>query len=91
MDLDELPEQQHVVHSHASVTRRQQVFGYSHEELRMIVSPMANTGAEPIGSMGSDTPVAVLSDRPPAAVRLLQRSCSRRSPTRRWTRSARSW
>ena len=64
VDLDELPEQQHVVHSHASVTRRQQVFGYSHEELRMIVSPMANTGAEPIGSMGSDTPVAVLSDRP---------------------------
>ncbi len=64
VDLDELPEQQHVVHSHASVTRRQQVFGYSHEELKMIVAPMANTGAEPIGSMGSDTPVAVLSDRP---------------------------
>ncbi|MCW5951931.1 MAG: glutamate synthase large subunit, partial [Propionibacteriaceae bacterium] len=64
VDLDELPERQHVVHSHASVTRRQQVFGYSHEELQMIVAPMANTGAEPIGSMGSDTPVAVLSDRP---------------------------
>jgi glutamate synthase (NADPH/NADH) large chain len=64
VDLDDLPEQQHVVHSHASVTRRQQVFGYSHEELRMILSPMANTGAEPIGSMGSDTPVAVLSDKP---------------------------
>jgi len=64
VDLNDLPEQQHVVHSHASVTRRQQVFGYSHEELRMILSPMANTGAEPIGSMGSDTPVAVLSDKP---------------------------
>ncbi|WP_098462080.1 glutamate synthase large subunit [Propionicimonas paludicola] len=64
VDLNDLPEQQHVVHSHASVTRRQQVFGYSHEELRMIVAPMANTGAEPIGSMGNDAPVAVLSDRP---------------------------
>ena len=64
VDLDDLPEQQHVVHSHASVTRRQQVFGYSHEELRMIMAPMANTGAEPIGSMGNDSPVAVLSDRP---------------------------
>ncbi len=63
-DLDDLPEQQHVVHSHASVTRRQQVFGYTHEELRMILAPMANTGAEPIGSMGTDTPLAVLSDRP---------------------------
>ena len=64
VDLDDLPEQQHVVHSHASVTRRQQVFGYTHEEQRMIIAPMANTGVEPIGSMGSDTPVAVLSDRP---------------------------
>ncbi len=64
VDLDELPERQHVVHSHASVTRRQQVFGYTHEELQMIVAPMANAAAEPIGSMGSDTPVAVLSDRP---------------------------
>ncbi len=64
VDLDDLPERQHVVHSHASVTRRQQVFGYTHEELQVLVAPMANTGAEPIGSMGSDTPVAVLSDRP---------------------------
>lgn len=64
VELDDLPEQQHVVHSHASVTRRQQIFGYTHEELRLLVTPMANTGAEPIGSMGSDTPVAVLSDRP---------------------------
>ncbi|MEA5055894.1 MAG: glutamate synthase large subunit, partial [Propionicimonas sp.] len=64
VDLEELPERQHVVHSHASVVRRQQVFGYTHEELQLIVAPMANNGAEPIGSMGSDTPVAVLSDRP---------------------------
>ncbi|MFT3862615.1 glutamate synthase large subunit [Micropruina sp.] len=64
VDLDALPERQHVVHSAASVLRRQQVFGYTHEELKIILAPMANTGAEPIGSMGTDTPLAVLSERP---------------------------
>ncbi len=64
LNLEDLPERQHVVHSHASVVRRQQVFGYTHEELTQIIAPMAQTGAEPIGSMGTDTPVAVLSDRP---------------------------
>jgi len=43
---------------------RQQLFGYTEEELRVIVAPMARTGGEPLGSMGSDTPLAVLSDRP---------------------------
>ena len=43
---------------------RQRTFGYTEEELRIIVAPMGRTGAEPIGSMGTDTPVAVLSDRP---------------------------
>ncbi|MDR1513651.1 MAG: glutamate synthase large subunit, partial [Propionibacteriaceae bacterium] len=62
--LDDLPERQHIVHSHASVTRRQQVFGYTHEELRAIVAPMANTAQEPIGSMGNDTPLAALATRP---------------------------
>ena len=38
--------------------------GYTEEELRVILAPMARTGAEPIGSMGTDTPVAVLSARP---------------------------
>ncbi|MBK8445785.1 MAG: glutamate synthase large subunit [Micropruina sp.] len=64
VDLNDLPDRQHVVHSAASVLRRQQVFGYSHEELKIILAPMANSGAEPIGSMGTDTPLAVLSDRP---------------------------
>ncbi|MBE2997295.1 glutamate synthase large subunit [Nocardiopsis sp. HNM0947] len=41
----------------------QQTFGYTEEELRIILTPMARTGAEPIGSMGTDTPVAALSDR----------------------------
>ncbi len=62
--LSDLPEREHVRHSHASVTRRQQIFGYTEEELRRILAPMANAGAEPIGSMGTDTPVAVLSERP---------------------------
>jgi len=62
--LDDIPEREHVIHTHASVTRRQQVFGYTQEELRVLLTPMANSGAEPIGSMGTDTPIAVLSDRP---------------------------
>ncbi len=62
--LEDLPEREHIVHTHASVTRRQQIFGYSEEEKRIILTPMAKTGAEPIGSMGTDTPIAALSDRP---------------------------
>ncbi|HIT75644.1 MAG TPA: glutamate synthase large subunit, partial [Candidatus Avipropionibacterium avicola] len=62
--LEDLPEREHVVHSHASVSRRQQVFGWTEEELRLLLAPMANTGAEPIGAMGTDTPIAVLSGRP---------------------------
>ncbi len=62
--LADLPEREHVVHTHASVTRRQQVFGYTQEELRVLLAPMATTGAEPLGSMGTDTPIAALSDKP---------------------------
>ncbi len=62
--LADIPEREHVIHTHASVTRRQQVFGYTQEELRVLLTPMANAGAEPLGSMGTDTPIAVLSDRP---------------------------
>src|SRR4030095_1082936 len=91
--LDDLPDREHVVYGHQSVLRRQETFGYTHEELKLLVSPMApngaqaigcrqetfgdtheglklpvspmaRNGAEAIGSMGTDTPVAVLSDRP---------------------------
>ncbi|WP_372733420.1 glutamate synthase large subunit [Nocardioides sp.] len=62
--LDDIPAREHIVHTHASVTRRQQVFGYTEEELRVLLTPMANTGGEPLGSMGTDTPIAVLSDKP---------------------------
>jgi glutamate synthase (NADPH/NADH) large chain len=62
--LKDLPGREHIVHTHASVTRRQQTFGYTEEELRVILAPMAKTGAEPIGSMGTDSPIAALSERP---------------------------
>ncbi|MDX3230900.1 glutamate synthase large subunit [Streptomyces sp. ME19-01-6] len=64
IDLADLPEREHIVHTHASVTRRQQTFGYTEEELRVLLAPMAKTGAEPIGSMGTDSPIAALSERP---------------------------
>ncbi|WP_028654369.1 glutamate synthase large subunit [Nocardioides sp. J54] len=62
--LDDIPDREHIVHTHASVTRRQQIFGYTEEELRVILTPMANTGGEALGSMGTDTPIAALSDKP---------------------------
>ncbi len=62
--LEELPEREHVVHTAKSVARRQQTFGYTDEELRILLTPMARTGQEALGSMGTDTPIAVLSDRP---------------------------
>ncbi|MBN9240901.1 MAG: glutamate synthase subunit alpha [Micrococcales bacterium 70-64] len=62
--LKDLPEREHIVHTPASVTRRQRTFGYTEEEVRILVMPMAQNAAEPLGAMGSDTPIAVLSDRP---------------------------
>jgi len=62
--VSSLPEREHVSHSRSSVVRRQQTFGYTEEELRILIGPMAAKGAEPIGAMGTDTPIAVLSDRP---------------------------
>jgi glutamate synthase (NADPH/NADH) large chain len=44
--------------------KREIVFGYTQEDLNTIISPMAQLGKEPIGSMGSDTPIAILSERP---------------------------
>ncbi len=62
--FEDLPDLEHIVHTHASVTRRQQVFGYTEEELRLLIAPIARAGAEAIGSMGTDTPIAAISDRP---------------------------
>ncbi|MGH3905615.1 MAG: glutamate synthase large subunit [Pseudonocardiaceae bacterium] len=64
MRLSRLPDRRHVVQTHESVLHRQLVFGYTEEELRVLLAPMAATGAEPLGSMGTDTPLAALSQRP---------------------------
>ncbi|GGM38634.1 glutamate synthase [Micromonospora sonchi] len=64
IELDDLPAREHVVYTHDSVRRRQLTFGYTEEELKILLAPMAGTGAEPIGSMGTDTPIAPLSTRP---------------------------
>src|SRR5579872_7102931 len=47
-----------------TLLRRQRAFGYSDEDLKMILGPMASAGEEPVGSMGTDTPLACLSDKP---------------------------
>jgi glutamate synthase (NADPH/NADH) large chain len=60
----ELPPREHHAVAHASVLRRQETFGYTYEELRLLIEPMARTGKEALGSMGTDTPLAVLSNRP---------------------------
>jgi glutamate synthase (NADPH/NADH) large chain len=52
------------VYPHSSVVRRQRAFGYTEEDLRILVTPMAKNGMEPLGSMGTDTPIAALSDKP---------------------------
>ncbi|HET6824584.1 MAG TPA: glutamate synthase large subunit, partial [Amnibacterium sp.] len=64
INLADLPDREHVVHTPASVVRRQRTFGYTEEEIRILLGPMGATGAEPLGAMGSDTPIAVLSTRP---------------------------
>ncbi|MBU6401424.1 MAG: glutamate synthase large subunit, partial [Verrucomicrobia bacterium] len=63
--LENLPEPPHVPEpDHRTVLQRQQAFGYTFEDLRFILGPMARDGVQPIGSMGTDTPLAVLSNRP---------------------------
>jgi glutamate synthase (NADPH) large chain len=64
INLRDLPEREHIAHTPSSVNRRQRTFGYTEEELKILLKPMAVAGAEPLGSMGSDTPIAAISDRP---------------------------
>ncbi|BCB88430.1 glutamate synthase [Phytohabitans suffuscus] len=64
IDLGDLPEREHIVYTHDSVQRRQQTFGYTEEELKILLAPMARSGNEPLGSMGTDTPISPLSTRP---------------------------
>ena len=62
--LDDLPQGPYIRMPHHRVVLRQQAFGFTYEELNLLVAPMARTGLEALGSMGSDTPIAVLSSRP---------------------------
>jgi glutamate synthase (NADPH/NADH) large chain len=62
--LSDLPSREHIVYPHSSVVRRQRAFGYTEEDLRILVTPMAKNGMEPLGSMGTDTPIAALSEKP---------------------------
>ena len=63
--LKNLPEPPHLHEDdHTSILQRQQAFGYTFEDLRFIVGPMARDGIQPLGSMGTDTPLAVLSQKP---------------------------
>jgi glutamate synthase (NADPH) large chain len=63
LHLDDLPVRDREVFSHAALSQRQQSFGYTEEELNVILKPMATAGAEPIGSMGNDAALAFLSER----------------------------
>ena len=63
--LERLPAPPHVPQpDHATVLQRQQAFGYTHEDLRILMTPMAQKGEEAVGSMGNDAALAVLSQRP---------------------------
>jgi glutamate synthase (NADPH/NADH) large chain len=64
IDIDDLPAARAEKPEHATVFARQQAFGYTQEDLRFLIAPMAEKGEEPIGSMGTDTALAVLSDKP---------------------------
>ena len=62
--LSDLPAREHIIYPHSSVLRRQRAFGYTEEELRIIITPMAKGGGEALGSMGTYTPIAALSNKP---------------------------
>jgi glutamate synthase (NADPH) large chain len=64
LHLDDLPGRERELPGGEELTTRQRLSGYTEEELRVLLAPMARSGAEPVGSMGTDTPVAILSDRP---------------------------
>ena len=64
IELDELKSGRKVSHSVENYDSMLRIFGYSKEDMERLIVPMCTTGAEPINSMGNDTPLAVLSDKP---------------------------
>ncbi|MGZ8812953.1 MAG: glutamate synthase large subunit [Mycobacterium sp.] len=63
LDIKTLADRARVQPNHETVVRRQIAFGYTEEDLRILLTPMAASGTEPLGSRGTDTPTAVLSQR----------------------------
>jgi glutamate synthase domain-containing protein 2/glutamate synthase domain-containing protein 1/glutamate synthase domain-containing protein 3 len=65
IDLARLPDPPQVIpDDHDTILTRQKIFGYTLEDMRIVLQPMATRGEQPLGSMGTDTPLAVLSKRP---------------------------
>ncbi len=64
IQLESLPEREHIIPTASSILRRQRTFGYTDEEVKVLLAPMGKNGTEPLGAMGSDTPIAAISDRP---------------------------
>ena len=65
LHIDQLPTPVRAIHpDREMLIRRQEVFGYTSEDIKILITPMASTGNEAVGSMGTDTPLAVLSERP---------------------------
>ena len=62
--LDDLPPQYALTPMHSSAVQQQRLFGYTQEDLQLVIAPMARTAVESLGSMGTDTPLPVISDRP---------------------------
>lgn len=64
IELESLPEREHIIATPTSIVHRQRSFGYTEEEIKVLLAPMGANGQEPLGAMGSDTPIAAISERP---------------------------
>src|SRR5690242_10374217 len=70
--IDDLPEREPRTPRIEPLRSKQLAFGYSQEDLRLVIAPMATNGEEPVASMGNDAALAVLSDRQPRLVSYLK-------------------
>ena len=89
VEFADLPAREHLVFSHDSVLRRQQLFGYTHEELKIIVGADGEVGATSRSARWAPTRRSPCCRSGRACCSTTSASCSRRSRTRRWMRSAR--
>lgn len=73
MEIADLPSAPHqVLPEHETLVQRQKMFGYTYEDVRKVLVPMALTGIDPLGAMGIDSPIAVLSNQAQPFVQLFQ-------------------